>query len=57
MCRPHFHALYAEFEVEIDIRTLEVIKGRLPAAGVGLSLVAQRGRSDWLHGQRNEYLA
>jgi hypothetical protein len=27
---PHFHALYAEFEVEIDIRTLEVIKGNLP---------------------------
>jgi len=27
---PHFHAMYAEFEVEIDIRTLEVIKGSLP---------------------------
>ncbi len=27
---PHFHAMYGEHEVLIDIRTLEVIKGRLP---------------------------
>ena len=27
---PHFHALYAEFEVLINIGTLEVIRGRLP---------------------------
>ncbi|MBI3574789.1 MAG: DUF4160 domain-containing protein [Gammaproteobacteria bacterium] len=27
---PHFHALYAEFEILIDIRTLEVIRGKLP---------------------------
>ena len=27
---PHFHALYAEHEALIDIRTLEVIKGSLP---------------------------
>ena len=29
----HFHALYAEFEVEIDIRTLEVLLGRLLESG------------------------
>jgi hypothetical protein len=27
---PHFHAIYAEFEAEIDVRTLEVIRGKLP---------------------------
>jgi hypothetical protein len=27
---PHFHAMYGEFEAEIDIRTLEVIVGRPP---------------------------
>lgn len=27
---PHFHAIYNEFEVEIDIRTLEILKGQLP---------------------------
>ena len=27
---PHFHALYGEHEALIDIRTLEVIGGRLP---------------------------
>jgi hypothetical protein len=35
---PHFHALYAEFEVEIDIRTLEVIKGSLPRRALALVL-------------------
>ncbi len=29
---PHFHAMYGEHEVLIDIRTLEVIKGRLQNA-------------------------
>ena len=27
---PHFHALYGEHECEVDIRTLEVIRGSLP---------------------------
>ena len=35
---PHFHALYGEFEALIDIRTLEIIKGRLPARALGLVL-------------------
>jgi uncharacterized protein DUF4160 len=27
---PHFHARYAEFVAQIDIETLEIIKGSLP---------------------------
>jgi hypothetical protein len=27
---PHFHAMYAEFEALMDIRTLAVIRGSLP---------------------------
>jgi hypothetical protein len=35
---PHFHALYAEFEALIDIRTLEVMRGRLPRRALVLVL-------------------
>jgi hypothetical protein len=35
---PHFHALYAEHEALIDIRTLEVIGGRLPKRALGLTI-------------------
>ncbi len=35
---PHFHALYAEHEALIDIRTLEVIDGRLPKRALGLTI-------------------
>lgn len=35
---PHFHALYAEYEVLIDIRTLEVIKGSMPRRALSLIL-------------------
>lgn len=34
----HFHALYAEDEALIDIRTLEVIEGRLPRRALALVL-------------------
>jgi hypothetical protein len=27
---PHFHAKYAEFKAEIDIRTLQILQGELP---------------------------
>ena len=27
---PHFHAYYNEFQAEIDIKTLEIIAGKLP---------------------------
>jgi hypothetical protein len=27
---PYFHALYAEYEAVVDIRTLEIVDGSLP---------------------------
>ena len=35
---PHFHALYAEHEALIDIRTLEVLQGALPKRALALVL-------------------
>jgi hypothetical protein len=35
---PHFHALYGEAEVLIDIRTLEVLEGKLPRRALALVL-------------------
>ncbi len=35
---PHFHALYGEHEVIIDIRTLEIIKGGMPRRALALVL-------------------
>jgi len=35
---PHFHALYAEHEALIDIRTLEVMQGGLPKRALALVL-------------------
>ena len=35
---PHFHAMYGEHEVLIDVRTLEVIKGRLPKRALAMVL-------------------
>ncbi|MEW6184766.1 MAG: DUF4160 domain-containing protein [Thermodesulfobacteriota bacterium] len=35
---PHFHALYAEYEAVIDIRTLETIRGSLPRRALILTL-------------------
>jgi hypothetical protein len=49
---PHFHALYGEDEALIDIRTLEIIEGRLPRRALALVLEwAQEHRAalleDW----------
>jgi hypothetical protein len=33
---PHFHAKYGEHRAEIEIRTLGILKGRLPAKATGL---------------------
>jgi Domain of unknown function (DUF4160) len=33
---PHFHARYGEFEAIIDISTLGVLEGRLPARALNL---------------------
>jgi hypothetical protein len=35
---PHFHAKYGEHRAEIDIRTVELIRGRLPPKAVVLVL-------------------
>ena len=35
---PHFHALYAEHEALVDIRTLEVLQGSLPRRALSLVL-------------------
>lgn len=35
---PHFHAQYAEFKASIDIRTLEIIDGKLPRRALELVL-------------------
>jgi hypothetical protein len=46
---PHFHARYAEFEAVIDIRTLEILQGQLPARAVGLVL-------EWAQQYRKELM-
>jgi hypothetical protein len=33
---PHFHARYGEFEVTLDISTLEVLEGQLPRHALNL---------------------
>ena len=35
---PHFHATYGEFEVELAIRRLEIIGGRIPSRALGLTI-------------------
>jgi hypothetical protein len=46
---PHFHALYAEFEAVIDIRTFEIIRGELPLRAMALVL-------EWAQLHRDELL-
>jgi hypothetical protein len=46
---PHFHVIYAEHEALINIKTLEVIKGRLPRRALMLVL-------DWAEIHQNELL-
>jgi len=46
---PHFHAIYSGEEVLIDIRTLDVIEGRLPRRALALVLEwAQEHRAELL---------
>jgi len=59
--RPHFHAVYAEFEAVIDIETGEVISGELPKRA--LSLVSEwrsqhvtELRDDWELARRHQSL-
>ena len=46
---PHFHALYAEYEVLIDIHTLEIIRGTMPRRALALVL-------EWAFQHRTELL-
>lgn len=46
---PHFHAEYAEHRAVIDIRTLEVIEGKLPRRALELVL-------DWAELHREELM-
>jgi len=56
---PHFHALYAEHEALIDIRTLEILEGEMPRRALALILEwAQEHRAelmeDWQLCERNQ---
>lgn len=44
---PHFHALYGEFEAQINLDTLKVIEGELPRRALELVL-------DWAELHQNE---
>jgi hypothetical protein len=46
---PHFHALYGEHEGVIDIRTLEVMKGKMPGRALLLVL-------EWANNHRQELM-
>ena len=46
---PHFHALYAEYEAVVDIRTLEVMDGGLPRRAMALML-------EWAQEHRAEFM-
>lgn len=46
---PHFHAMYGDAEVLIDIRTLEVLKGNLPKRAQALVL-------EWAAQHRSELM-
>ncbi len=46
---PHFHAIYGEFEVLIDIRAMEVLEGHLPKRALALVL-------EWAFENRKELI-
>lgn len=56
---PHFHALYAEYEVLVNIHTLEVIEGSMPRRALALilewaSLHRLELLEDWLLCEKNQ---
>lgn len=56
---PHFHARYQEYKVQINIKTLEVIKGKMPKRALSLILEwASQNREallkDWELCQQNQ---
>ena len=46
---PHFHALYAEHEALIDIRSLKVMDGQLPPRALALVM-------EWAEAHQNELM-
>jgi hypothetical protein len=46
---PHFHAQYSEFKASINVKTLDVIEGKLPRRALELVL-------DWAELHRTELL-
>lgn len=48
-CSPHFHALQSEYEILIDIRTMEVIEGDFPRRALAMVL-------EWATEHRNELM-
>lgn len=44
---PHFHAIYGQYEAEIDIASGRILKGRLPRR-------AERFIREWLRAYRSE---
>ena len=46
---PHFHALYGEYEVQIDLRDLSVLRGTLPRRALALVL-------EWAAEHRDELM-
>lgn len=45
---PHFHAMFAEYEVLIEIRTLQIMRGALPGKQVKKVLQWAEGKQDRL---------
>jgi hypothetical protein len=46
---PHFHASYGDFEVLIEIKTLEVLKGKMPSRPLAMVL-------EWAQYHRREIM-
>ena len=46
---PHFNALYSEYEVLIDIRTLDILEGDMPRRALALIL-------EWAQAHRSELM-
>ncbi len=58
---PHFHAVYGEFEVQLEIETLAVLRGELPRRALALvlewaSLHREELRADWNRARAGEAL-
>lgn len=58
---PHFHALYAEYEIQININTLEIINSKMPNRALALilewaSLHRTELLEDWQLCQTNQQL-